>query len=423
MGNPLLSLNRLVRASVGLGPLEKFGRNITSQDSDHIVRRITGLRPYLGRGKEWQRDFVHTLERWLSGAADYAEIDHQLVSLSETHQGTRAQTFFAAQVAGALGYFSASLRFEKLALDRAIKLQMGRSRLTQALSALQVAIHRGDSELALGVMATLQQHLHGSKNIPESVREIVQYVQAWVGTESPEKNQIEFSDQANGRWLETISHQSLVVYGPGRTDDTEGTIPPEKLVIRVAGPGSFQWGATSDLAGGRTDIVYMNPELLTSILEGGKQNADILGDYSFVCVKRHQTSILPNARRVDSGGRLFLRGHPNMIPLIIVDLIKIPGTQVHVIGSDFFASPLAYRLDSLRATPIGSKQTEQGSTGNLYDRCTLFASHNVFQNRRLVANLVASGRISGDANFMEACRISDEEYAHRLDLNYGQHRI
>lgn len=88
-----------------------------------------------------------------------------------------------------------------------------------------------------------------------------------------------------------------------------------------------------------------------------------------------------------------------------------------------FVSPVAYREDSRRVTRSGSRQTEQGSTGNAYERCALFASNNVFQNRRIISNLVHADRVSGDKNFVGARLFSDEGYAKRLGLFYGQNRI
>ncbi len=419
----LVPVNRGLRALAGLGPQEKFGRNVTSQNADDILRHIALLHSYLGRNSAWKRDFIHTIERWLSGSVGHAEIRDELVALSAGHRGSPAQTFFVAQVTGALGHFSASLEFEKLGVSRASKVQFGRTRLTRSLSELQAAIHMGDAQLALEKVEAVKRCLPPHAVIPGAILEILQYVHSWAGSGLLSVRTIDCEVPVNLRWAEATSGQDFVVYGPGETRADQDLISDHQLVVRIAGPGSFHWEGKPDLARGRADVVYMNPETLTSIIEQGEHSVAILKSYPFVCVKRSQTSLLPNSRRIDAGARLFLRGHPNMVPLIILDLIKVPGSRIHVIGSDFFASPIAYREDSRRTTPEGPRQTEKGSTGNLYDRCTLFASHNVFQNRHLISNLVLAGRVSGDQTFLDACLISDEEYARRLDLFYGQDRV
>jgi len=419
----LVPVNRGLRALVGLGPREKFGRNVTSQNAEYIVRHINELQSYLGKKRSWKRDFIHTIERWLSGSAGHTDIRDELVALSATHRGSTAQTFFVAQVTGALGHFSASLAFEKLGVSRASKVQMGRSLLTRSLVELQAAIHSGDAEQALDRSKAVAQSLSSHATIPGSILEILRYVEAWVGSDTAPHSETHFEGPIDRLWADATLGQDFIVYGPGETSDDQDLISENQLVVRIAGPGSFQWAGAADFAHGRADVVYMNPETLASIIEQGKQNVDILKSYPVICVKRGQSSLLPNSRRIDVGARLFLRGHPNMVPLIVLDLIQVPRSRIHVIGSDFFASPVAYREDSRRVTPSGSRQTEQGSTGNAYDRCTLFASHNVFQNRRLISNLVLADRVSGDKRFVDACLISDEEYARRLDLFYGQDRI
>jgi hypothetical protein len=59
----LVPVNRGLRALVGLGPREKFGRNVTSQNAEYIVRHINELHLYLGKKRSWKRDFIHTSER------------------------------------------------------------------------------------------------------------------------------------------------------------------------------------------------------------------------------------------------------------------------------------------------------------------------------------------------------------------------
>ena len=419
----LVPVNRGLRALVGLGPREKFGRNVTSQNAEYIVRHIIEMQSYLGKTSSWQRDFIYTIKQWLIGSAGHAEIRDELVALSTLHRGTPAQTFFVAQVTGAIGHFSASLEFEKLGVSRASKVRVGRSRLARSLTELQAAIHTSDLKLAINKSEAVKQILSSRTAIPMSILEILQYVHTWVGSEMASSRTIDAEGPVNHRWMEAASGRNFVVYGPGETRTEQDLISDNQLVVRIAGPGSFHWAGNSDLARGRADVVYMNPETMTSIMEQGGDSVEILKSYPFVCVKRGQSSLLPNSRRIDAGARLFLRGHPNMVPLIVLDLIKVPGSRIHVIGSDFFASAIAYRDDSRRVTPGGLRQTQQGSSGNLYDRCTLFASHNVFQNRRLISNLVHAGRVSGDRSFMEACLMSDQEYARRLDLFYGQDRV
>ena len=111
-----------------------------------------------------------------------------------------------------------------------------------------------------------------------------------------------------------------------------------------------------------------------------------------------------------------------MVPLICLDVLRVKETSLKIIGSDFFASPVSYRRDSRRTSSPGNLQDPKGSGGNPYDRSTLMASHNVFENRALVKNLYEAGKIEGDTSFNEALEMTHSEYAEILDEIYGKER-
>ena len=112
-----------------------------------------------------------------------------------------------------------------------------------------------------------------------------------------------------------------------------------------------------------------------------------------------------------------------MVPLVCIDALRVPEVKVSVLGSNFFASSIAYRQDSLRSNPDKSSQTSAGSSGRQFDRTTLMASHNAIQNRAVVKNLVTAGHITGDKEFLEAVNLSNLDYVRRLDEIYGQERV
>lgn len=63
-----------------------------------------------------------------------------------------------------------------------------------------------------------------------------------------------------------------------------------------------------------------------------------------------------------------------------------------------------------------------GSLGQPFERCRNLASHNVFENRAVVKNLVNAGLVSGDAPFLQSLESSDEEYAEILEQIYGMRK-
>ena len=424
--NPILSEDSLSdfffhRALAG----RKIGRAVTSRSSDELGMHVDSYSRHLGGSDSWTRHFAANLKSWVQNSGSHQQATEALsgplsaVGLPEAPRRLLA----AAQLCGALGLHVVSLELEVRAWDvieSRAKTARHRNDLVQQI---QVAIYRGDMTRALNFSEKLKKALSSKQKSLFSYIDLLNYVSVWAGAGTltfPSARGIE--SQTSERWNALVTGQKLYLYGPGTVGKNEPAIPQESLVMRIAGPGSYRWGDNNDLALGRTDIVLIIPETLADIGDTDAQKQEIFGGYEFVCIKRSHAPYLPNSRKVEAGSRLFLRGHPNVVPLMCIDALRVPGTSLRVLGSDFFASPVAYRSDSRREGPGGVPQNSSGSTGHDYDRSTLMASHNAFENRALVKNLHKAGRIEGDYGFEKALALSDFEYAQTLDEIYGTRR-
>jgi len=399
----------------------KFGRDITSSSPPVIARAVRAGFAHLGGHRRWRILVVEKLIDWVHGNADHIEVTRFFKEIEPRGPETGEQCFAAARIMAALGLFEASLTYEERGIQFLNHGRLWGTSGSRELRKIQSAIHRADIDAAIGGVRQFLAHHDSPEKLAFSVLDLLHYVDVWANSSNGQilSRQI----QGNPSWSDYISDKKIVLYGPGNIDPATPTIAASEVVARIAGPGSYSWKSKGDLANGRADVVYLIPETLKGLGPTAEERRKKVGHFDFLCIKRGEAPYLPNSRKVEAGSRLFLRGHPNMVPLAVIDLLRAPGTCVRVIGSDFFASGSSYRPDSVRTTPEGRPQTIQGSSGNRYDRSTLMASHNAFQNRRLIKNLLDSGRVSGDDAFMEACSLSDLDYARRLDLHYGQQRI
>ncbi len=403
----------------------KTGRGVTSRSPAELALYIEDFSRHLGGSVTWTRHFANNLRSWVQNHVTHLQATEALRGqLSEAGRPIVPRRLLAAaQLCGALGLHVVSLELEVRAWDvieSRAKTARHRDDLVQQI---QVAIYRGDMTRALNFSEKLKKALSSKQKSLFSYIDLFNYVSVWSGAgtltfPSPPRIQSPTSE----RWNALVTGRQLFLYGPGIVDKNEPAIPQESLVMRIAGPGSYRWGDNNDLALGRTDIVYIIPETLADIGDTDAQKQEIFGGYEFVCIKRSHAPYLPNSRKVEAGSRLFLRGHPNVVPLMCIDALRVPGTSLRVLGSDFFASPVAYRSDSRREGPGGVPQNSSGSIGHDYDRSTLMASHNAFENRALVKNLRKAGRIEGDYGFEKALALSDFEYAQTLDEIYGPRR-
>ena len=399
---------------------EKIGRSLTSGETRTITSAIRKISQNLGGRNQWKTEFAQVVSAWIEGTVDHKEATDLILGNVSDGPKLPEGSAIASQLSAAFGLFEASLGFEQRSLSELANRSLEGHAREQRLEAIQYAIHTGQPGLAASLSEELLRQKKPKSQFPYSVRDLLHYVSVWNG-DQPETTL--FPEEDNLRWVEYLHGKEVLLYGPGNTPHNTKPASKRELVARIAGPGSHSWSQNEDLAQGRADIVYLIPDTLEAIGSAPDERIKKLGHFDFVCIKRGKAPYLENSRKVEAASRLFLRGHPNMVPLAVIDLLRTSGTSIRVIGSDFFASESAYRPDSIRTTPEGRPQTNQGSSGNRYDRSTLMASHNAFQNRRLVKNLLDSGRVTGDDAFLEACSLSDLAYARRLDLHYGQHRL
>ena len=424
--NPILSADSLSnfffhRTLAG----RKTGRAVTSRPPNELGLYIDGFSRHLGGSGPWTHHFAATLKSWAQDHGRHQQATEALTGQLSAVGLPKAprRLLAAAQLCGALGLHVVSLELEMRAwevIERRAKTARHRDDLVQQI---QVATYRGDMTRAVNFSERLEKALSIKQKSLFSYIDLLNYVSVWAGSGTltfPNSPRIQIP--TSERWSALVAGQQLNLYGPGRVDKNQPPFPEESLVLRIAGPGSFQWNAKNDRALGRTDVVYIIPETLSAIGDTDAERQEIFGGYEFVCIKRSSAPYLPNSRKVEAGSRLFLRGHPNVVPLMCIDLMRVAGTSIRVTGSDFFASSVAYRSNSRRVGPGGAPQDSSGSAGQYFDRSTLMASHNAFENRALVKNLHKAGRITGDDGFEKALALSDFEYAQTLDEIYGTRR-
>lgn len=365
----------------------------------------------------WGAQMSRRLVEWVQGQTDHRESTRSILELALDGPEISEQCFATSRILGALGLFEAALTYEERGLQCLHNGTIPLPLQTRRLREVQSAIHRGARVEAIAAVRQFRLRHKSEAKLPASVFDLLHYVDVWANlTEMDSFKKIE---RENPSWYRFVSDSEIALIGPGPIHYSTKRVEESAVVARVAGPGSYSWQSSGDIASGRTEIVYLNPETLVSLGSTEAKRHEKVKHFQFLCIKRGDAPYIQNSRRVSTGSRLFLRGHPNMIPLAILDLLRIPGSSVNVIASNFFASGHSYRSDSIRITPEGLPQSHQGSTGRRYDRSTLMASHNPFQNRRLVKNLLDSGRLTGDNAFLEACSLPDLEYARTLDLHYG----
>ena len=412
---------KLLRLGRSTHELPKFGRAITSLPAELVLRVVHSHVAGVSKNKSSNEKFTELMALWMSESSTHGEITVELLDLLTDWPSTARGMFQLSKLCGALGLFEAALSAEEKALARLAQSKFLSASTPGRLISLGAAIHLGDKARGHELRERIKASVSRADSAAFSVLDLLNYAANWLDGQNCEFSASRIASLLPRDWVEYILGRSVLLIGPGQTSQTPPNLP--EIIARFPGPGAFFPQPAGDLAMGHTDIVYLIRESLEQESKVNPELIEYLQKIAFVCIKRWSSTTLTNSRPVDGMSRLFLHGHPNVVPLAVIDILRIDGARVSVTGVDFFSSGTSYRADTIRITPEGSPQTKQGSTGNSYDRSTLMASHNAFQNRRLVKNLLDSGRVTGDDAFLEACSLSDLDYAKRLDLHYGQHRL
>ncbi len=225
-----------------------------------------------------------------------------------------------------------------------------------------------------------------------------------------------------------VSNHPVIVMGPAPTSLTTKALNAQTLTARVIMQDVLSWDPSTDPLGGACDLAYASRETRNWISESDSWSA--LGAFQAVSFRLDQSNAsLPSdsstVLRAAADPRLLMLGgsSPNMIPLMVWDLLKVPEVSLTLGGTTFFASHTAYTAGNRRFKhTLGRGTDETGSTGQRFERCPTFARHNVTENLTLVANLLQGGALVADEETAQVARMSTGEYLATLDELYGKDR-
>lgn len=356
------------------------------------------------------------------GDGDHAAITDKLGDLSDTVAALsgigHTRLFALTRAARTAGLFFASAPFEHAAIkafgSRALRTGGVRGHLQRTRFALAVS----DLEQAARHAAALRRRALWRRSA--DVRATLRYVDLANCNALNRRNIVTGREDLRASILR---RGPVLVYGPGPTEGTLEQHIANAPVARVLMPG-INWDSETDLANNRVDIAYANGETTNwvSSLDLREQRAFLsYPSVVFAGTKNlhlQSLSAIPNARLAAHRPR-FIDGKPNMVPIIVWDLLVSGAEAVHVIGASFFLGTDAYRKNQLRVVESGKRKDKHGSTGFPFEVCAMLASHNALAGLRFAKNLYLGGRLSGDRNFTNALTLSDADYLVELDQAYG----
>lgn len=217
------------------------------------------------------------------------------------------------------------------------------------------------------------------------------------------------------------------VSGPGPLGKVPSSIDLAQLPTSQVIMPTASLTATANEVNGRTRLVGYANGMTTSWLRSLelKDRTRALNLFEKVRVKRFEEwmkedSRFEECRKVST---LYLCGSPNMIPIVVIDLLSRHRTKIFVTGTSFFIGTEPYRNSARRYFPEENKISDgHGSIGGVFERCRSMAGHDQIINRAVLRNLYKAGWVSGDDLFVAGLQLDDDLYLQALDEHYGRHR-
>lgn len=430
-----MSIHGRLRARLGRAPSsakQALRLLSTTTTSDELSRAISeGLQRGLrnARARAAIARIADTLGQRIAPTSDHEQATAALrdilddAALLREFGSTRLANM--TRLTRAVGLFSASEPSSRAALtslERETRLRDGEHGYVTLAA---IAIQTGDLDRANDVARRARRSRY--RDSP-ATRAVLDYVDLWGGN-SPLQAQ-ETADSADARFRKIVSGSGVVLYGPAPALGPLPTAVSPRRVARVLMPGVARWDSADDLVGGRVDVVYANKETAEwlAALTMDYQR-EILNTCSLLTIRPTETPLplsplLRGEARIATTPPGYVYGFPNMIPIMVLDILINAPSSLHITGVTFFVGERAYRGDSLRISQSQTARVDQhGSTGRMFEQCLMLGRHEPLENRRFVANLWSRGLITGDALFTTAVSSSDSDYLEALDDNYGIARV
>jgi hypothetical protein len=119
---------------------------------------------------------------------------------------------------------------------------------------------------------------------------------------------------------------------------------------------------------------------------------------------------------------LFMYGHPNMVQVAAIDLLRFAPAALFVSGVNFFIG--GYREDQRWYDHLRSVLTSaSGSGGAGFEMCLNLSNHGAIENRNVLRNLRMHNRLVGDKSFESSLSLTTEQYLNALEMRYGRNGI
>ncbi len=220
------------------------------------------------------------------------------------------------------------------------------------------------------------------------------------GSFTPRAGTEAVDDEGDRRFRNLLAGRSVAIVGPAPCPEGLGReIDTFDVIVRVS-----YWGAShlpsQDAAGSRTDVSYYNEQHGARAVQDA--HIGVLSDLRLAVFKDpSQVARFSPSRAAFLPGPCLFDGHPNMIPIMLFDMLHFNPSRIKVFGTNFFLSDRASRYDK---SYVGI--SSHSASGRLF----ALARHDLCSQVNFVRNLVKAGAVEIDEIGARVLDMSNRDY-------------
>jgi hypothetical protein len=215
-----------------------------------------------------------------------------------------------------------------------------------------------------------------------------------------------YNKYIHGRFYDFVYKKRVAILGPIFEEDSIN-LEEYDTIIRINDVIS---SSTRNNFHYKTNITYLNSEILQKLisgLEGFRLNETSEMLYVIKNYNVGSTKYLKNKPyRLSYSNPYFLNGSPNMVQMVVWDLLHFEPSEIMVMGVDFFISKNKYSKNY-----VYNKDKFKISFQDFIKSQSI---HNLISNRRFMITLSKLGLVKFDENANRVLTMSDEEYLRKI---------
>jgi hypothetical protein len=211
-----------------------------------------------------------------------------------------------------------------------------------------------------------------------------------------------------------IEGKSVAIVGPAPSNiDLSSEINSYDVVIRLNYKGKEYFKYASD-SGNKINVSYYNGE--NSTLIKNFKNRSFLDDIDFAIFKKfkygYQIELqkkYKKSRELKSFDSYIFMGSLNMIPNVVLDILRFNTTKIKIFKTNFFMSDFPHEK--------GYKLKNQAEI-KTSDSWNMHWEHNLVSQIKLMKNLWRSSKIEIDHECMKVLELNIDEYIKNMEMIY-----